>query len=853
MAKKTKRPVRQKKEKQPAGFSLDSILPLKYQIPAALIILFVLLLIFLAPMYFGGQTFQSGDIMAHNSSAPYFDQEKDSFTLWNPYLFGGMPSYAIGIELPWFSLVYVIFYGARQLFTSFAAIEYAQWSFYLIILGITTFFLVRRLTHNTMISLFAGVSTSFSTGLMLFLFIGHVTKLTALAWFPLVLLMLFDLQREVRFVYIPALIIIVQLLIAGFHVQVIFYIFMAIGIYYLVLFTISFVKKNADLRARLLKSLGIFAACTVVASLLWADKFTQIYEYSEYSTRGSKSIVEQESGETQKQDSDYYEYHTNWSFSIGEMMTFIVPSWYGFGNSHYKGPLSNNQEIKINTYFGQMMFVDVPMYMGVLVFFFALFGLYANWKKPFVKFLGILSVVALLLSFGRNFPVLFDLFFFYFPYFDKFRVPSMSLILVQMAFPVLAGYGLWRIVQLRDEADKRLESIVKYAAFAFTGIFALSLLLQGPIGEWFIGRVQETPKGNQFARIFDYMEGMFITDLLVAFGFSAAAFWAAYGYLQRKLTADLMVLAVFVLSLIDLWRINDRAASYTDAAAMEANFTPPGYVEAIQQRNDSEPFRVLNLKQDGSPGSVNQNTNYHMHFLLEDFYGYSGIKPRAYQDYNDVVGLANPTMWRMLNVKYVVTDRELPFPNMNVIHREGESTLYLNNNALPRLYFVDSVAYKRSFDVLQAVKQNAFDPKHVAYIQEEADLQIDPPTTKSSISYVDYQDEIIKLDVNATGNHFLFVGNTYLPSGWNAYIDGEEAHIYRTNHGFMGIIVPEGERRVEIQYLPASFVFSKYLVLILSIMALAALFVGLYMEWKRHKASQKNREGQQEPAAETGQ
>ncbi len=97
-------------------------------------------------------------------------------------------------------------------------------------------------------------------------------------------------------------------------------------------------------------------------------------------------------------------------------------------------------------------------------------------------------------------------------------------------------------------------------------------------------------------------------------------------------------------------------------------FKKPDYVKVIEEQNDKEPFRILNLKQDGTPGSFNQNSNFNAYFLLEDFYGYSGIKPRAYQDIIDVVGPVNATLWRMLNVKYIITEKQVQFPGLAPIY-----------------------------------------------------------------------------------------------------------------------------------------------------------------------------------------
>ena len=156
-------------------------------------------------------------------------------------------------------------------------------------------------------------------------------------------------------------------------------------------------------------------------------------------------------------------------------MTFIIPSYFGFGNSTYKGPLTNGQEVEVNTYFGQMPFVDVAMYMGVLIFFLGLFAIITMWKEPFVQFLTILTAIALLISFGKNFPILFDLLFYHLPSFDKFRVPSMILVIVQLNFPILAGLGVMKIIQIKEEKDLKLTRAIKNIAFVFLQAYSYYL------------------------------------------------------------------------------------------------------------------------------------------------------------------------------------------------------------------------------------------------------------------------------------------------------------------------------------------------------------------------------------------
>jgi hypothetical protein len=852
---KTKKNIKSSKTQETflSKFNLEEFLPQKYHILAVILVIIILFLIFLNPLYFGNKTFQSSDILASLASQQYVLHHGDGFTLWNPYLFCGMPAYAIGTAPSWFNLIYAGITEMRSIFTSFFSIEYTQWTFYLIILGITSFFLMRHLTRNTLVSLFTAIATSFSTGLIVFLFIGHVTKLTALSMYPLVFLLLLRLKERLRLIDILLLIITLQLLIQSFHVQIIFYTLFSAAIYFIYYFLRSLATRDTGLRKNILKSAGVFVAVSIIAFLIQTDNLTQIYEYMPFSTRGSIGILEKTSNETTKSTSEYYKYHTDWSFSPEEVATFIIPSYYGFGNVTYQGPLTRGQEVQTNTYFGQMPFVDVAVgYMGIIVFMLALFGIFTRWKEPFVRFLTILTGVALLISFGRNFPILFDLLFYNLPYFDKFRVPSMILVLVQLSIPVLAGLGLMKIINLHNERDEKLIKLIKNIAIVFSVIFILSILFSSGVSGWMADRVNayadtiaasRSQNAQQFRALADFIGDMFRTDFFIAFGFLSAAFWGSYLYIKGRLSKDVLVLGIIILTIIDLWRIDARGERYQNNPDMKKEFNTPDYITAIKNQKDKNPFRIINLKQDNSLGSIANNENFNMYFLVEDFYGYSAIKPRSFQDYMDVVGPVNTTIWRMLNVKYLVADRPVPFEGFKEIMNNSKTYVYLNTNALPRLYFVNQVEQKPDIDVLMSVKDNGFDPKQVAYVNN-LKTKIDVPDSTASVTITAYKDELVSADVNSSGNNFLFFGDTYiagkadyklfkLSTGWSAYIDGNKTEIYRVNHGFMGIVVPKGKHSVEFKYAPESFYISKYLSLILSSLTVGSLLLILLLNRKK--------------------
>lgn len=829
---KLTRPAKTKSNSFWADFELEKYFPEKYHIPVVIATIVILFLIFLKPLFFEGKSFQSGDIIASQSVQPYLQKAHEGFTLWNPHIFCGMPSYSITVGYTWFNLVYVVASELRHYTMGIFEVDYTMWVFYLFILGITTFFLMKHLTRNTLISLFSSLAMSFSTGIIVFLYIGHVTKLTALCMFPLIFLMLLRMQKKIKLLDFIILALSLQFMIQGFHVQIIFYLFLTVAIYYLYFLVYSTVKKLTELRTNIVKSLGLLVLAAGIAMAIQADNFTQIYEYTPYSTRGTKSAKEMSSGANEQSTSDYYDYHTDWSFSPGEVLTFIVPSYYGFGNVKYSGPLSQGQTIEVNTYFGQMKFVDVAMYMGVIVFFLAIFGMATRIKEPLVQFLTAVVVLSLLLSFGRNFPLVFDLFFKYFPSFDKFRVPSMILVLVQFCMPLLAGLGLEKMIRMREEDDTKAKAILKFTGLGFGVLFVLSLVLNQAIAGWFMTRVNESRLPENYHALGEFMAQMFTGDLFFALAGGCIVFAMGYFTAVKKLSPSILIIGVIFLTMWDLWSIDNRGCKYVDAPQKNAVFPQPEYVNIIRNQKDADPYRILNLKQDGSLGSFQQNSNFNMYYLFEDFYGYSAVKPRAYQDMMDVVGIVNKTLWRMGNVRYLILDEQVNFPGLQMLGGANKEFVYKNNNALPRYFFVSNVEKKNSMEVLQAIKAETFDPGKTAFTEVDAP-KVEAVDSTATIKVVKYTDEISRLEVNATGNNFLVFSATYHPKGWKATVDGNPVELYRADHAFMGIVVPKGKHVVEFNFAPTSFYVSKYAALSLSSLLFLGLIVGVYLERRK--------------------
>ncbi len=828
-----------KEQKKEYGFSLEIIIPDKFQTPLFLVLIVLLIFLFFYPVMFGNKTTSSGDLIQGKSLRQYALKERDGVSLWNPHIFCGIPAVVTSMSPRHYDLTVMIYSYASKLYSAAFKNYNALYTFNFLILAFTTFFFMRSFGANRLISFLVAVSTIFSTGILVLFYIGHVSKLVSLSIFPFILMMLFKFQKEIKLIDVLLYIIGLHVLVFGAHVQIVFYFGLVALIYFIYFFIHSFITKNNFLQKQLLKSFIISLIAGLVAIAMSYDTYGQLYEYKPYSTRGTKSIVELQNPGI-KSHTDSYEYNTNWSFSPGEVLTFIIPSYYGFGRSVYQGPLSNNQPVEVNTYFGQMPFVDTAMYMGIIIFALGLLTLIVRWKEPVVQFLGITVILFILISFGRNFPIVFNLFYYYFPFFNNFRTPSMILHVVQIIFPILAGLGLIEIIKLREEKKVKLENTIKNLALSFSILFILSILFNTTLTSWFSERVKSyaaslnnQQEAQMFQALSDYMADMFRGDFQIAMALLAITFGLCYACINKKVNKELLITGIIIFVLIDLFRIGNRGTGYVDSSKIEELFNEPDYITVIKQQNEKEPFRILNLKQDGSKGTLQNNSNYHAYFLMEDFFGYSAVKPRSYQDIIDVVSPVNLTLWNMLGVKYVITDRPYQPNGFIQIYQSLNTYVYKNINALPRVYFVDSVATKRPIEILNEIKNDSFNPKNVAFV-ERNDFEIEKTDSKSSAEILTYKDEQILVKTKSNKKHFLFFGTTYLP-GWKAFVDGMETKIYKTNYGFQGIVVPEGVHKIEFRYQPNAFVVGKTISLTLNLILYLSILIVLIVQQQKKK------------------
>jgi len=531
-----------------------------------------------------------------------------------------------------------------------------------------------------------------------------------------------------------------------------------------------------------------------------------------------------------------YDYATQWSFPPSEMLTFLIPSAYGFGVSvPYQGPETNNQMAKLPLYFGPQPWTDAPQYMGVVILVFAGIGFWKYRKDPFVQYAGLLVVVSLLISFGKEFSLFYDLMFNYFPMFNKFRIPSMMLILVQLIVPVIAGYGIAGLMEEREKKNSKGQKIFLYALAGVGVLLVLSIIAKDVllfIYELFVPNAQgllAAKFGDNAAIVYKIVTGMIANEIMVGLLLLTAALGGFYLYQIQKIKSSLLTVIIVVVVLVDLWRVNSKPMDPQPHKDSQALFNTPEYVTFIKQ--DTTQYRTLEFEQGQPP--YNNTLAY---WRIQSAYGYQGAKMRQIQDMFDVAGLGNPLVWGLMNVKYILSDRPDSNQVLQPIHSSNGKYVLYNRSEMPRAFFVRRYEVAKGLDILTKIKEMSFDPRDVAFFMDDPKLSLDVPQTGVSATYTHFGIQDIALNVKATGNNLLFLSESWYPEGWKAYIDGNETPIHRINYMFRGVVVPVGEHSLTMKFEPAGYYLGKTLSLVINILALAGMgYFGFVIISKRNK------------------
>jgi hypothetical protein len=798
----------------------------------------------------GGKIFASPDNLSPNSFRTFLNDAKSSgiFPLWVPYIFMGMPSLAsLTSALPALHNIFSFIWDS--ILSAFSGENLFLLTIpYYFLFAISLYFYINYKFKNNFIALYCALTGVFATGIIQLIIVGHHTKMMTFAFFPLIMLIIDRLiEQENKNIFkllisLALLTILIYIQLHFHHIQMLYYSYMMIGIYigYNVIYRLI---KKIEIK-NVLTAISIFIIAAVIALAMDADILFSVKEYKTFSKRGEASIITKNDPSKKDVQPLDYDYATSWSFSPGEVLTFIVPSYYGFGSVEVDGK-------RDNFYWGQMPFTDSPVYFGIITFFLALIGIIFNFRKnSFVQALTVIVVLFLFISFGKNFSLIFDLIYKYFPLYSSFRAPVMIHYYMDLAFVVLAGFGLHSIITAVK--DKKYQDLLKKISYAVMGIsvfmFLISVVgcessykdsvMNGPmVSQYKSQGINPQQISQYFAPRAKTAYDNMVNDLRLHGFLLLLVGLIIYLYSAGKIRLVPFLSLLILFGVFDIANLSYRTLHWDSKSQLNDYFKETDVSKFILNKDpDTYTYRVVELNK----GKIVTSNNL-AYYRLHAFNGYQGAKLRIYEDAIDVAGNSNPLLLGLANVKYVMTDKESPIKdtvNFTELFK-GSNIIYENKRVQPRAFFVDEYKVDNGMNILNEIKDGKFEAGKIAFFEQDISKKIDKPDSIASAKIVKFDIHNIEYDVNATGNNLLVLSEIYYPAGWKAFIDGNETEVYKTDYFLRSVIVPAGKHKVEMKFHPESYYKGKQISTIANIFVVLVLIVGTGGYFLRKRKIQK--------------
>lgn len=815
-------------------------------------VLISVILIVIAYAYFftpimQGKVLPQGDIMrAQATQKEIMDtRAKAGYSpLWTNSMFGGMPSYQIWMPLPTNITTYVQS-GIKAIFPNPVDV------LLIYLLGAYLLFCVLKL--NPWLAAAGALAFTFSSYNFILIEAGHANQVYAIAFFAPIVAGLILTFRGKYLLGGSLTAFFLAMELRADHVQMTYYLFLSIIVF--VLIELYHAIKDKALKpfgtAILYLAIAGVLAVGVNASLLWTTS-----EYAKESTRGPSNLTQHTSEPSNGLAKDYA---YAWSQGVGECFTFLVPNAYG-GSSDFdllkdhladanvtkafvdKGASEEQAEstvpqleqLYMGTYWGNKQFTSGPFYFGAIVCFLFVLGLIVV-KNRLKWWLLITVVLTMLLSFGRNWPYVSDLFFNYFPMYNKFRTVESILAVAMLCFPVLAFMAVQEVV---NAADKKAILKKVLLAFYITGGLLVLLIAVPEVffsfrspGDTSANLVQALRGDTAFADSINNglakdREALERADAFRSLIFVVIAFGLLWAFIKQKINLTVAAVALLLVTLIDMWGVDRRYLNNDKFADKQESAGPQMRpVDQIITRDPDPDYRVLDMSM-GNP-FTNATTSY----FYKSIGGYHAAKLKRYDELVDMQfsKTTNQDVLDMLNTKYIITADP----------KSGEANMKANPTACGHAWFVKSVKYADNADQeMQAI--TSFDPKNEAIVDKKFKSILDGNTISNdpnaSITLTHYSPDTLKYHSGSTTTGVAVFSEIYYSEGWKMYIDGKESPYFRADYLLRAAVIPVGNHDIEFVFHPESYFAGENISLAGSILLVLALGGAAYAESKRRKS-----------------
>ncbi len=747
---------------------------------------------------FQGQVVGSPDTMNPKSAGVALQQvylERGEFPLWEPWSFSGMPTAEA------FTFISHLYFPATILNLLFIKGILAQ-LLHLLFAGIGGYILLRSLNLSYYSSILGGCAFMITPFMVTMIIFGHGSQMMTAAYIPWVFWLTVRLYQNTNFSDTGWLAVLLGFQLQRGHAQIAYYTWMLIGAYSLLMLINGL--RNSDGKANIGKGFGYFILACLIGVGISLIIFLPAMDYTPFSIRGGSAGGGAD-----------YNYATGWSFHPKEIMTFFIPSAFGFGGQPY---------------WGYMPFTDYPNYMGIIILLLAMIGLIH--KRELIHWFFIFtSILALFISFGKHFSLVYDLFFNIFPYFNKFRVPHMILIILQFNVAVLAAFGLDELVALKAEIiPKWFWGFAAAVGLVFIGMVLIGSGVESAVRGSFSPPMMQDPRAAQALnnlRWSLWQEDVWLMILLS--GVFMVMIWL---WIKRKVSQHVLVSIIIASAIVDIGIVNHKIIQPSRASGRESQLISKRAVDRFFQVDEIVQFLLLDksIYRIYPVGGLFGESRFAA-FGLESIGGYHPAKLKKYNTFLAKTGnaAAIPVL-RMMNVKYLISPQKINHPELSLVKSGALKSargdlpieVYEVNNTLPRAWFVNKTEVISEDEVWNKIIQPDFDPRKTAYVPNEVSV-----SSGSQVSITHFEKGIhrITMSTESDGNHFLVLSEVFYPLRWKAKIDGEETQTHIVNGILRGVVVPTGKHTIEFIYDKSAFNKGLTISFVSFVMALG--FIGL--------------------------
>jgi hypothetical protein len=818
-------------------------------LPHVLAVMFFALLacVYFSPIVFEGKTLAQHDITQFQGGAHEAQQYAKIMgkeALWTNSMFSGMPTYLVSLHFPgdWS--------GYLQTAMTLGLPAVVANLFLALLCG---YILLVALGVRPLVAVAGAVALGFSSYNLAILAAGHNTKSMALAYAPLVLGGILVTYRRNKWLGAALFAVALTLNVHVNHLQITYYLMLLVAIYAVIELVAAVREQRLPDFLKRTALLGL--AATLAVGVSWGRLYTTA-EYSKYSNRGPselKTPAPTAPGQAPAANADDSgsgvdrDYAFQYSYGVGETITLLIPNFYGGASAMPLGTDSNLGRAglpaeylgSMPTYWGQQSYTAGPVYMGAVVCFLFILGLFVVEKRTRYWLLAG-TVLSILLAWGKNFETFNYLIFDILPGYNKFRAVSMALVIAQLAIPILGALALSRVLRPRAavpaapvlpgtasavsaEATALLPKVL-YAGAITAGICVLAYLASfsfdfaAPIdGE--LTKQGFTPQLLTALRA-DRAD-LLRNDVWRGLLFIGAALGVLYFYLKGKLAMMPAALVMVALVLLDLWGVDKRylGENKFQRETIAEEFQPTPADQLILRDTDLS-YRVLNMQ---NPFNEAQTSYFH-----KSIGGYHGAKLRRYQDLIErQISNNNQQVLNMLNTRYLITG-------------DAKQPVQRNPGALGNAWFVQQVKTVQSPDEEMAAL-STLSPATEAVVDASKFPQQKAATydiTGSTIALTNYSPDELKYRYNATHAGVVVFSEIYYADGWQAFIDGQPAPHFRADYVLRALQVPAGNHAITFKFEPKSYAVGNTVSLVSSIALLLVLVgTGVYLARRKPEAA----------------